>query len=155
MVPETFGDKAENLKNWQEEVEEYMDSQAPAHKKIFQRLGEQQELGSLEIGDHQRGEKSGRGTKQGIILAEFSGMVRKLATTPGELVTMMIEMDKKIRMIEEMIPCQDGNSPISSLHKKSVLAGIMDPMTRQHTSTHQEESFEERSYSFKVVLGVR
>ena len=92
-------------------------------------------------------------TKQGIILAEFSGMVRKPTTTLGELVAMMTEMDKKIWMIEEMIPCRDGNSPISSLHKKSVLVGIMDPMTRQHTATHHCESFEE--LATQGVVGVR
>ena len=39
----------------------------------------------------------------------------------------MTEMDK---MVEGLIPLQDGNSAISSLHKKSVLVGIMGPMTR-------------------------
>ena len=78
-------------------------------------------------------------------------MVRKPTTTLGELVAMMTEMDKNIWMIEEMIPCRDGNSPISSLHKKSVLVGIMDPRTRQHTATHHCESFEEL---LKVLLGL-
>ena len=50
-------------------------------------------------------------------------MIRKLATTPRELVAMMTEMDKKTRMDEELILLHDANSPISSLHKKSVLVG--------------------------------
>ena len=34
--------------------------------------------------------------------------IRKLANTPGEPVTVMTEMDKKIRMVEELIPLKDG-----------------------------------------------
>ena len=52
-------------------------------------------------------------------------------------------MDNKIRMVEELIPLQNKNSLISSLHKKGVLVGIMDPMTWQHTATHHGDSFEE------------
>ena len=63
---------------------------------------------------------------QGIVFAEFSGMIRKEATTPSELVTTMTSMDKKIRMVEELIPLQDGHSPISILHQESVLVGIME-----------------------------
>ena len=81
--------------------------------------------------------------KQGIVLAEFSGVVLEPETTPGEPLTMMSEMDKTIRMVEELIPVQFGNTPISSKHKKNVLVGIMDPMARQHTATHHGDSFDE------------
>ena len=76
--------------------------------------------------------------KHGIVLAEFGGMVPELATTPGELVTMMTEIDKKIRMVEELILLRDGNSPISSL--QSVLAGITDTITRQDAATDHKGS---------------
>ena len=46
---------------------------------------------------------------------------------------MMTEMDKKIRMVEEVVPQQDRSSSVSSLQKKSVLVDIMDPMTQQDT----------------------
>ena len=180
MVPETFGNKVEDWTNWQEEVEEYMDSQAlacrdldsnkvwavwrsgggphPCVQGIEETTGEARKVvGAVRDEDGFQALRTLRmrfgpsvTTKQGIILAEFSGMARKPATSPGELDAMMTEMAKKIWMIEKMIPCQDGNSPISSLLKKSVLAGIVNPMTRHHTATHHGESFEEL---LKVVLG--
>ena len=62
--------------------------------------------------------------KQGKALADFSGMVAKPATKPGEAKSLITEGQGS-----------DGEL-ISDNHAKSVLVGILDPMTRQHTAMH-------------------
>ena len=84
---------------------------------------------------HQNGTSPAR--KQGIVIAEFSGMVAKPAKTPQETVVLMTDMDKRMKMIADITTEQ-----ISEIHKKSVLIGILDPMTRQHTAMLHGEGFE-------------
>ena len=76
--------------------------------------------------------------KQGLVLAEFSGMIAKPAKTPADLVGLMTEMDKKVKLIEDLT-----NEVVSDMHKKSVLIGILDQLTRQHTAMHHGGGYEQ------------
>ena len=69
--------------------------------------------------------------KQGMALADFSGMVAKPATKPGETKSLITELERRMKMVEEVT-----GELISDNHVKSVLVGILDPMTRQHTAMH-------------------
>ena len=69
--------------------------------------------------------------KQGMALADFSGMVAKPATKPGETKSLITELERRMKMVEELT-----GELISDNHAKSVLVGILDPMTRQHTAMH-------------------
>ena len=74
--------------------------------------------------------------KKGNLLAEFTGMVGKPAKNPYELIVILTETDKKIKIIEDVL---DKN--LDEEFKKSVLVGVLDPMTRQHTAMDQDENF--------------
>ena len=63
-------------------------------------------------------------------------MVGKPAKTPYELIVILTEMDKKIKIIEDVL-----NEDLDETFKKSVLVGVLDPMTRQHTALDQDEDF--------------
>ena len=69
--------------------------------------------------------------KQGMAFADFSGMVAKPATKPGETKSLITELERRMKMVEEVT-----GELISDNHTKSVLVGILDPMTRQHTAMH-------------------
>ena len=69
--------------------------------------------------------------KQGMALAHFSGMVSKPATKPGETKSLITELERRMKMVEEVT-----GELISDNHAKWVLVGILDPMTRQHTAMH-------------------
>ena len=69
--------------------------------------------------------------KQGMALADFSGMVAKPATKPGETKSLTTELERRMKMVEEVT-----GELISDSHAKSVLVGMLDPMTRQHTAMH-------------------
>jgi hypothetical protein len=74
--------------------------------------------------------------KKGNLLADFTGMVGKPAKNPHEMIVLITEMDKKIKTIEDVI---DGD--LDEQFKMSVLIGIMDPMTRQHTAMDLEHDY--------------
>ena len=69
--------------------------------------------------------------KQGMVLMEFSAMVSKPAKTPDETRHLITEMERRIKMVEEVT-----GEDVSENHAKSVLVGILDPLTRQHTAMH-------------------
>ena len=75
--------------------------------------------------------------KQGVVLAEFANMAASRAKQPYELLSLMTEMEKKIKLIEELT-----GEVVGGLHKKSVLIGLLDPITRQHTAMRHNENFE-------------
>jgi hypothetical protein len=69
--------------------------------------------------------------KQGMVLMEFSAMVAKPAKTPDETRNLITEMERKIKLVEDVT-----GEEISENHAKSVLVGILDPLTRQHTAMY-------------------
>lgn len=71
-------------------------------------------------------------SRQGMVLAELSGMVAKLAKTPGETRSLLMELERRVKVAEDVTV-----ESISDMHSKSILVGILDPVTRQHTAMHR------------------
>ena len=63
-------------------------------------------------------------------MIEFSSMVAKPAKSPGELLSLITEMDRRMKMLEDVT-----GEPVPAMMAKAVLIGILDPITRQHTAT--------------------
>ena len=74
--------------------------------------------------------EKGVDAKIGMALAELSGMVMKPAKTPTETRSLITELENKKKVVEEMT-----EDDIAPMHYKSILLGILDPMTRQHTAS--------------------
>ena len=74
--------------------------------------------------------------KQGILLGELTTMVSRPAKAPSDLVSLITEVERKVKMIEDII-----SEPVSNLHKKSILVGILDPMTKQQMAMIQHLDF--------------
>ena len=82
--------------------------------------------------------ETGLEARQGEALAEFSGMIRRPAKNTEETKSLITEMDEKKNMVEEMT-----GSPVGEQHAKSILLGILDPITRQNTAASQgKETYE-------------
>ena len=73
----------------------------------------------------------GVAVKEGMAMAEFSGMILKPAKAIDETRILVTEMERKMRLAEEFC------GTITDNHAKSVLAGILDKATKQHTSNFQ------------------
>ena len=71
----------------------------------------------------------GLATQEGVVMAEFSAMVKRPAKNPTETKGLVTEMDRKMKRVYEVT-----REDISQAHAKSVLIGILDPLTRQHTA---------------------
>ena len=82
--------------------------------------------------------------KQGSVLADFTGMVSKPAKTPGDVITMVTEMGRKVKYLEDV-----SGEELPPMMAKAVLIGILDLLTRQHTASVQSLSYEKRK--IKVV----
>ena len=80
----------------------------------------------------------GLAARQGIVMAEFSGMVARPAKTQAETITLITEMDRKMKLVEDVT-----GEEVSEMHARSVLVGILDPMTRQHTAMNHSKSFDQ------------
>lgn len=70
-------------------------------------------------------------SQQGVVLMELSGMVSKPAKTPAETRALITEMERRVKRVEDITGEEIGEG-----HAKSVLVGILDPTTRQHTAMH-------------------
>merc|ERR1712051_42584 len=68
--------------------------------------------------------------KQGTMLANFSQMGLVRMKTPAEPRTKAVEIDRMAKLTEEIT-----GEPVGEGHWKSVLVGMLDPLTRQHTSS--------------------
>ena len=75
--------------------------------------------------------------KQGQVLSDFAAMVMKPARTITETRDLITELDRKMKLIRELT-----HEGVSDVHAKSILIGILDPMTRQHTAYKQSDRFE-------------
>lgn len=64
-------------------------------------------------------------SRQGSLMADFSGMAAKLAKAPKDTRVLMTELERKMRVIEDIT-----GVTISDDHTKSVLVGLLDPVTR-------------------------
>ena len=70
--------------------------------------------------------------KQGKVMCDLAQMVQRPAKTPAETRTLITELERRIRIAEDVT----GNT-LDDGHAKSILASILDPTTRAHTSTYQ------------------
>ena len=94
---------------------------------------------------HQRFEP-GLAIQQGMVLADFSGMVARPAKTPSDTRDLMTEIQRKIKNIEDIT-----GEVISESHAKSVMVGVLDPITRQHTALYQGAATKPDSFMKKVM----
>ena len=76
---------------------------------------------------HVRFEKS-LAAKHGAALAEFSAMASRTAKSPAETKRIITEIEESMKKLEETM-----GKDLDEDHAKSVLIGILDPITRQHT----------------------
>jgi hypothetical protein len=74
--------------------------------------------------------------RHGVVMADFTSMVGRPAKTPGELQTLITEIGRKIKMIEDIT-----GEAVPDMMSKSVLLGILDPLTRQHTAASHSQNF--------------
>ena len=83
---------------------------------------------------------------QGAVLAEFTGMITKPSKTPAETRKIVTEIEQKMKRVEDAT-----GTEVDQNHAKSILIGVLDPITKQHTAMKhgQETSFEELK---KLVL---
>ena len=70
--------------------------------------------------------------RQGRVMCDLSQMVAKPAKTPAETRTLVTELERRIRVAEDITGDSLGDG-----HIKSILASILDPTTRAHTSAYQ------------------
>ena len=70
-----------------------------------------------------------------------------MVSGPGKTITEMrdliTEMDRKLKLIRDLT-----HEGVSDVHARSVLIGLLDTMTRQHTACKQGEAFE----SFRTAV---
>ena len=60
-----------------------------------------------------------------MVISEFSGMVAKPAKTTQEMRSLVTEMERKMKRVEDIT-----SEEVSEVHAKSVLTSILDPVTR-------------------------
>ena len=70
--------------------------------------------------------------RQGRVMHDLSHMVSKPARTPAETRSLVTELERRIRVAEDVTGETLGDG-----HIKSILAAILDPVTRAHTSAFQ------------------
>ena len=68
--------------------------------------------------------------RQGLALASFSNLGTKRCTTPTETRSRAIEIGRAAKVTEDIT-----GEPIGAGHWRSVLVNILDPLTRQHTTS--------------------
>ena len=70
--------------------------------------------------------------RQGIALTELNKLLLHPAKTPGDMRTLLTTLEEKMKMVEDITKEKVGPS-----HAKSILIGLLDPITRQHTAMIQ------------------
>ena len=86
---------------------------------------------------HKRFE-AGMGSRIGGAMQDFTDMLRKPASSPLETPGLITELLDKMQKLEDI----SGKS-IDDMHAKSILIGIMDPITKQMTSREHWKDIEE------------
>ena len=70
--------------------------------------------------------------KQGKVMCDVSGMVAKPAKSPAETRSLVTELERRVRVAEEVT-----GTALNDGHIKSILASFLDNTTRAHTSQYQ------------------
>ena len=81
--------------------------------------------------------ESGLAARQGIVMAEFSGIVARLAEGPGRTIALLTEMDRNMKLVEDVT-----GEEVSEMYARSEVVGILDLVTRQHTTMNHSKSDE-------------
>ena len=76
--------------------------------------------------------------RQGQVLADFAAMVSRPAKSIAETRELLTELERRMKMVRDLT--EQG---ISDMHARSVLIGILDHQTRQHTAYRQADPFEQ------------
>ena len=56
--------------------------------------------------------------RQGVVMAEFSGMVARPAKSPGKTIALLTEMDRKVKLVEDVT-----GEEVSEMHARSAQVG--------------------------------
>ena len=64
-------------------------------------------------------------------------MVAGPARGPRETIALLKEMDGKMKLVEDVT--REG---VSEMHARSILVGILDPVSRHHTAINHSKSYE-------------
>ena len=75
--------------------------------------------------------------RQGQVLADCAAMVSRPAKSIAETRELLTELERRMKMVRDLT--EQGKS---DMHARSVLIGILDPQTRQHTY-RQADPFEQ------------
>ena len=75
--------------------------------------------------------------RQGQVLADFAAMVSRRAKSVAETRELLTGLERRTKMVRDMT-----ERGIFDMHARSVLIGILDPQTRQHTAYRQADPFE-------------
>ena len=85
--------------------------------------------------------------RRGYAVEEFSAMIHKPAKSIGEMRSLLVELERRMKNVLEIV-----GEEVGTMHAKSVLTAILDPITKQHTVQYQggtgKEDFE--AYKRKV-----
>ena len=76
--------------------------------------------------------------KEAISRSQFTGMVNKRAKTPKETRTLMVELEEKAKIMEEIT-----GENIEEGHNKSVITGMIDIETLKNTAEYQKGGLEQ------------
>ena len=68
--------------------------------------------------------------KQGQVMADVTSLVAKPCRNPAETCARMVELERRVRIAKETT-----GRRLDDNHVKSVLAAVLDPLTRAHTTT--------------------
>ena len=70
----------------------------------------------------------GLACQQGAALNELSKLTTHPAKGPGDTRKLLTEFDLRVKYAEDIT-----SEPIGENHKRSIILGFLDPLTRQHT----------------------
>ena len=63
-------------------------------------------------------------------------MVARPAKSPGEIIALLTEMGRKMKLVEDVT-----GEEVSEMRARSALVGMLDPVTRQHTAMSHSKSY--------------
>ena len=81
--------------------------------------------------------------RQGQVLADFAATVSRPTKSVAETRELLTQLERRMKMVRDLT--EQG---ISDMHARSILIGILDPQTRQHTAYRQADPFEQ----FKISV---
>ena len=138
-------DKLEEWRAWKEDAFDYFDTVNPGVKeKIWRALKQltggkarkvvtavKEENGYEAWCKLSKNFEPGLASMQGRVIAEFGDMIKNPAKTPNETRRLINELIQKKKRVEDIT-----GQEMEDIYSKAVLAGILDPMTRQHTAMY-------------------